>query len=416
MFVLTLKFIFITLVVNFTQSFQSYRNIISKSKEHYVNRLSLTQFDSHINQATNFLSSLINRVPVSIVPIENDFNEFFRVISNDLVILTKNPITIPIFTLGVFMMVLAGFGSDDESIGSPYTVGENFYSTQKADEFYGSRPLYVFRRLFKLARLTLAFNVKLASDFYFDKVTENQKIRAKEALELITVLGPTFIKLGQVLSIRTDLIPEDYALELRQLQDAVPPFSSVTAKEIMKEELKVKKLDEIFEKISDKPIASASIGQVYKATMKDGREVAIKVQRPNIIKEIALDLYILRLITPIQVKLTNYFTKRKTDQADIDLAVSLVDEWGRGFVAEVDYRLEAKNGQNFMKAMKARGLNAVISPEVIEVCSASRIITTQWIDGTRLDRDASADVPRLCGVAINAYLTMLLDTGVLHCE
>ena len=89
---------------------------------------------------------------------------------------------------------------------------------------------------------------------------------------------------------------------------------------------------------------------------------------------------------------------------------------GRGFVAEVDYRLEAINARTFIEAMERRGLNAVTAPAVIENLSGSKVIVTEWVQGTRLDRDASPDIPRLCSVAVNAYLTMLLDTGCLHCD
>jgi predicted unusual protein kinase regulating ubiquinone biosynthesis (AarF/ABC1/UbiB family) len=178
----------------------------------------------------------------------------------------------------------------------------------------------------------------------------------------------------------------------------------------------LKDIREKFLKISPLPVASASIGQVYKATLLDGREVAIKVQRPKVLGEIALDLYLLRLITPFQVKLSNAINKMKTEQGDIDVGISLVDEWGRGFVAEVDYRLEAYNTKQFTMAMERRGLNAVTAPTVVDELSGPRVLVTEWVEGTRLDKDASSDVPRLCGVAINAYLTMLLDTGVLHCD
>jgi predicted unusual protein kinase regulating ubiquinone biosynthesis (AarF/ABC1/UbiB family) len=155
---------------------------------------------------------------------------------------------------------------------------------------------------------------------------------------------------------------------------------------------------------------------VYKATLKNGQDVAVKVQRPSILREIALDLYILRLLTPLQVYLVNFVRGRKTFQDDIDVALSFVDEWGRVFVAEVDYKLEAKNAEEFLNAMESRGLNAVTCPAVVKDFSTSKIIVTEWIEGTRLDRDTSPDVPRLCNVAVNAYLTMLLDTGVLHCD
>lgn len=105
-----------------------------------------------------------------------------------------------------------------------------------------------------------------------------------------------------------------------------------------------------------------------------------------------------------------------TSQGDIDTAVALVDEWGRGFVAETDYRLEAKNTIDFEAAMRKRKLDAVCAPQVVEELVRDKLLVTEWVEGTRLDRDASPDVPRLCGVAINAYLTMLLDTGVLHCD
>ena len=180
--------------------------------------------------------------------------------------------------------------------------------------------------------------------------------------------------------------------------------------------MKIKSLDEVFTKVSSLPIAAASIGQVYRGTLKDGREVAIKVQRPNILDQIALDLYLLRLITPFQTKLSNSINRVSTNQADIDSALSLVDEWGRGFIAEVDYQLEAVNTRKFLDAMISRKLDSVTAPKVVEELSGSRVIVTEWMDGTRLDFDTSPDVPRLCGVAVNAYLAMLLDTGVLHCD
>ena len=220
-------------------------------------------------------------------------------------------------------------------------------------------------------------------------------------------------QLGQALSIRTDLIPEAYALELRALQDAVPPFETSKARDILQREFGVNDLSKIFAELTEEPVASASVGQVYKGILaKDGiTEVAVKVQRPGILAEIALDLYILRLLTPIQTRLQNFFNGVATEQEDIDLAVALVDEWGRGFVAETDYRLEAENTIDFEAAMRKRRLDAVCAPTVVPELVRDNVLVTEWVQGTRLDLDASPDVPRLCGVAINAYLTMLLDTG-----
>ena len=105
----------------------------------------------------------------------------------------------------------------------------------------------------------------------------------------------------------------------------------------------------------------------------------------------------------------------KITQATTDLQ-GLADEWGRGFIAELDYRSEALNTIKFKTAMEEKGLTAVTSPTVVSSLSGGKILTTEWIDGTRLDRSEEDDVARLCGVALNAYLVMLLETGILHCD
>eukprot|EP00966_Prymnesium_polylepis_P108963 2521533-Prymnesium_polylepis.1 len=322
----------------------------------------------------------------------------------------------------------AASSATSKPLGAPYPPKADAYDPQAADEYYFARLPQVVSRFARLGALTLAFNLRLLLDLSAYKRAgspeeeswPNEAERAKEALGLATQLGPTFIKLAQALSIRTDLIPEAYALELRQLQDAVPPFDSDEAREIMARELNVPGgpagLSSVFKRISPEPLAAASIGQVYKAELLDGRQVAVKVQRPRILDEIALDLYLLRLLTPLQTRVSNVINKVPTYPDDIKLAKELVDEWGRGFVAETDYRYEAANTIAFSEAMARRGLGAVTSPTVVPELSTTCVLVTEWVDGTRLDLDASPDVPRLCGVAINAYLTMLLDTGCLHCD
>eukprot|EP00980_Cylindrotheca_fusiformis_P012590 scaffold3084_cov144-Cylindrotheca_fusiformis.AAC.38 len=322
--------------------------------------------------------------------------------------------------------VLLWFVTTPETFNdAPYEPGTTTYSPEKAAAFYQQRPWKVVKRVLKLAFLTGTFNAglifdwlilgKLLKDEEYTALRRNEPHRAKVALGLCEKLGPTFIKLGQALSIRTDLVPEVYALELRQLQDAVPPFDSDIARQVLRKELGVTDLSAVFSSLSDIPVASASIGQVYKGTLAaTGQEVAVKVQRPGILAEIALDLHVLRILTPLQTTLQNTVNGAKTSPEDIEAAISLVDEWGRGFVAETDYRLEAENTINFEEAMRKRGLDAVCAPPVVEELVRDKVLVTEWVDGTRLDRDASQDVPRLCGVAINAYLTMLLDTGVLR--
>jgi ABC1 atypical kinase-like domain len=333
---------------------------------------------------------------------------------------------IAVFAAGnIFLQWLNG--PDGEQLQAPYAAGSTTYSPEAAAEFFGKRPLLVVKRILRLALLTGAFNTgvlfdwlvlgKLLKDEQYTALKKAEPKRAKAALALCERLGPTFIKLGQALSIRTDLIPEAYALELRKLQDAVPPFPSDQARQVICKELGINDLSQVFSTLSPEPVASASIGQVYRGTLaSNGKDVAVKVQRPGILAEIALDLHVLRVLTPIQTILQNAVNGVQTTQADIDTAILLVDEWGRGFVAETDYVLEAKNTMDFGKAMANRGLESVCAPTVVESLVRNKLLVTEWVQGTRLDRDASPDVPRLCGVAINAYLTMLLDTGVLHCD
>ena len=214
------------------------------------------------------------------------------------------------------------------------------------------------------------------------------------------------IKLGQALSIRPDLVPAAYVSGLTKLQDSVKPFSSSLGRAAIESELGVK-LDEAFSQISMEPVASASIGQVYRGTIRaTGEEVAVKVQRPNVLSEISLDLFMLRTLAPTVQRLT----KANTD------FVGLVDAWGAGFVDELDYTKEARATDEFAAAMEARGLGSVTSPKVIGDFSSTHVLTTGWVDGERLAASGADDVPRLCAVALNAYLTMLLDTGVLHCD
>jgi predicted unusual protein kinase regulating ubiquinone biosynthesis (AarF/ABC1/UbiB family) len=172
------------------------------------------------------------------------------------------------------------------------------------------------------------------------------------------------------------------------------------------QELGPGKYEELEGIASANPVASASIGQVYKSSIGD-QEVAVKVQRPNVLADIALDLYIVREFAPIYQK---YIAKSQTDLQ------YLANEWGRGFISELDYREEAAKTIEFNQEMKKRNLDAVIAPVVITEYSTEQILVTEWIDGTRIDRSDKADIPRLCSVALNAYLVMLLELKSLHCD
>eukprot|EP00535_Pseudo-nitzschia_heimii_P007929 CAMPEP_0197176312 /NCGR_PEP_ID=MMETSP1423-20130617/2285_1 /TAXON_ID=476441 /ORGANISM="Pseudo-nitzschia heimii, Strain UNC1101" /LENGTH=1018 /DNA_ID=CAMNT_0042625679 /DNA_START=233 /DNA_END=3289 /DNA_ORIENTATION=+ len=377
--------------------------------------------------AENAIEAVSNISPETLSSLTNE--EWYKYLSFIVVDNSWHTMAIAIFTLGTWFQLAIlnspiDFSNDKDL---PFQPGADTYSPEKADAFYSKRKFMVFKRVIQLAALTSSFTTgilfdwlilgKLFKDEEYKALARNEPRRAKIALNLCEKLGPTFIKLGQALSIRTDLIPEAYALELRALQDQVTPFDNEVGIEILKREFRVDDLSLIFSELTEDPVASASVGQVYKGKLAvTGKDVAVKIQRPGILAEIALDLYILRLLTPIQTVLQNAANGIPTEQDDIDTAILLVDEWGRGFVAETDYRLEAENTKNFQEAMIKRNLDAVCAPTVVGELVRDKVLVTEWVDGTRLDLDASPDVPRLCGVAVNAYLTMLLDTGVLHCD
>jgi hypothetical protein len=289
----------------------------------------------------------------------------------------------------------------------PYVRGN--YDPIQARAYYAQHQFLVLQRFLQVLRLSNKFVLNFLVDKYVFQDEEKQRSRrAKEVLALITSLGPTAIKVGQALSVRPDLIPEEYASALATLQDQVPPFEGSRAKQLLREQLgenRFSRLTGIGLENSKGPVASASIGQVYRGFI-DGKEVAVKVQRPNVLAEIALDLHIVREFAPIYQK----FTGGATDLQ------ALANEWGRGFIAELDYQKEAASTIRFNQEMKKRNLNAVTAPTVVSDFSTEQILVTEWVEGTRLDQSDADDVPRLCSVALNAYLVMLLELQSLHCD
>jgi len=168
---------------------------------------------------------------------------------------------------------------------------------------------------------------------------------------------------------------------------------------------------ELFEEISKKPIASASLGQVYRARLVDGPEVAVKVQRPGMDELIALDLYLLRLGAGPAKEFLSLLGPFNQD------LVGLIDAWGEGFVGELDYRREAANAAEFAEAIARTPLGAAVCvPEVVAECTSGKVLTTEWVEGTRLEQSTSEDVTTLCSVAMSTYLTMLLEVNILHAD
>ncbi|GAX29038.1 hypothetical protein FisN_7Hh370 [Fistulifera solaris] len=293
----------------------------------------------------------------------------------------------------------------------PYARGQ--YDPIAAQLYYPQQaPLVVLQRLLQLFRLSNSFIWKVFIwDKYIMKQNTNnpviQQQRANELLSIVQQLGPTAIKIGQALSVRPDLIASEYAQALATLQDAVPPFEN--AQPVWEQYTADQIPPNVQVNFDQPPMASASIGQVYQGTIPEtGQTVAIKLQRPNVLAEIALDLYIVQnILLPLYQSIPA--------NANSNLQ-PLIQEWGRGFIAELDYRQEARTTMQFNQAMQERQLDKVLmAPKV--VWYSERVLMTEWVFGKRLDQiDDPKLVPQYCSVALNAYLIMLLELQQLHCD
>ena len=287
----------------------------------------------------------------------------------------------------------------------PYPM--NRYDAASARAYFDNRLGTVIARGVQVTALSAKFGLGLLSDYIGGKLDENADQRAMELSTLLAELGPSFIKIGQSLSIRTDLLSPAYVRGLKSLQDQVPPFPTEEAKEIIEEELG-QSIDSVFSEFSAEPVAAASLGQVFRAKLReDGREVAVKVQRPDIMEQIALDMHLIRETAPVL---------KRTFNLNTDLA-GTVDAWGLGFVDELDYISEARNAEEFTESIQSTPLAGVVyAPSVIEECTTGKVLTTEWVIGERLDKSSKGDVTVLCSIAMNTYLTMMLETGTLHCD
>lgn len=255
-----------------------------------------------------------------------------------------------------------------------------------------------------------------AGSLYADRLSGAQdtpdrvKLRAAQLRELLTVLGPSFIKAGQVLANRPDIVREDYMNELCILQDDVPPFPDSVAFAIMEEQLG-RPLEQVFSSISERPVAAASLGQVYKAVLRDtGEEVAVKVQRPGVEPTILRDLLIFRTLAGG----FNAVARRRLG-CDAEL---IVDEFGEKILEELDYTQEAKNIEEFERNFRSDP--TVKIPWVRPDLCGPRMLVMEWIDGVRCTNpDAIRSSPGIvvdefikCGVV--SGLRQLLEFGLFH--
>ncbi|XP_022722756.1 uncharacterized protein LOC111279945 isoform X2 [Durio zibethinus] len=279
------------------------------------------------------------------------------------------------------------------------------YDPESISVYWGKRPRAVATRIIQLLSVAGGFLSRLALDIINKKVKENEVARAIELREIVTSLGPAYIKLGQALSIRPDILSPVAMIELQKLCDKVPSFPDDIAMALIEEELG-QPWQEIYSELSSSPIAAASLGQVYKGRLKEnGDLVAVKVQRPFVLETVTVDLFIIRNLGLVL---------RKFPQISIDL-VGLVDEWAARFFEELDYVNEGENGQLFSEMMR-KDLPQVVIPRTYQKYTSRKVLTTEWIEGEKLSQSTESDVGELVNVGVICYLKQLLDTGFFHAD
>jgi len=283
------------------------------------------------------------------------------------------------------------------------------YEPEAIAAYYSRRPFQVIGRIFAVLLPCFSFAFGLWWDKQWGRSLKMQQRRAVQLRELLTQLGPAYIKIGQALSTRPDLVPPGYLEELTQLQDQLPPFDNAIAYRFIQEELG-QTPDEIYAELSPNPIAAASLGQVYKGKLKTGEEVAVKVQRPDLRDRITIDLYIIRRLA---AWVNKSFKRIRSN------LVEILDEFGYRIFEEMDYVQEGENAERFTEYYGY--LPDIYIPKIYWQYTQRRVLTMEWITGTKLTqveaiRAQGIDAQHIIEVGVQCSLRQLLENGFFHAD
>lgn len=284
------------------------------------------------------------------------------------------------------------------------------YDPKAIARYYRSRPWAVIQRTLTIVWFFAKFILSLKWDEWSNQTEQNKLKRASQLRQILTRLGPTFIKVGQALSTRPDLVRKDFLDELVKLQDQLPPFDNAIAFSIIESELG-RPIPELYSQISPNPVAAASLGQVYRAFLHTGEEVAVKVQRPNLLPVITLDLYLMRWAA-------SWLAPWLPLNLGHDLTL-IVDEFGVKLFEEIDYCNEGRNAEKF--ANNFRDDPTVKVPTIYWRYSSAHVLTLEWINGFKLTDTASIqaaglDTDKIIEVGVISGLRQLLEHGFFHAD
>ncbi|KAI3705549.1 hypothetical protein L1987_75788 [Smallanthus sonchifolius] len=309
------------------------------------------------------------------------------------------------------------------------------YNAQEADDYFKCRPHIVALRLievlgsFASAAIRIRIEgIKRSKNISGSSEADEYNSQYKFGMvlkETMLNLGPTFIKVGQSLSTRPDIIGFQISKALSELHDQIPPFPRALAMKIIEEELG-SPVETFFSNISEEAIAAASFGQVYRAKTVDGHDVAVKVQRPNLRHVVFRDIYIMR----VGLDILQQVAKRKNDLR------LYADELGKGLVGELDYTLEAANAVEFMEAHAP--FPSIRVPTIFQHLTQKRVLTMEWMTGENPKEllsicnsnnfehesqysekqriEAKRHLLDLVNKGVEACLVQLIETGLLHAD
>jgi predicted unusual protein kinase regulating ubiquinone biosynthesis (AarF/ABC1/UbiB family) len=285
------------------------------------------------------------------------------------------------------------------------------YDPAEITRIYAGHPQRLLRRLWQTLVPIGLYLLGVGFDWLSQRLKnpEHARVRAREAADLVASLGPAFIKAGQALSTRPDIVPPLLLEELAQLQDQLPGFDSALAMACIEDDLG-QPVEAIYAQLDREPISAASLGQVHKGVLKNGDKVAVKVQRPGLREQITLDLYIVRNIAA--------WLNRNVGLIRSDL-VALIDELGKRVFEEMDYFNEATNAETFAELHAHNPRIAV--PRIYREATSRRVLTMEWIDGVKLTnleavRELGIDPDELVQVGVNCSLQQLLEHGFFHAD
>ena len=285
------------------------------------------------------------------------------------------------------------------------------YDPEAIDSIYKKNPIRLLRRLWQTLLPIGLFLLGVGWEKLIGTLEKDKRktIRAKEFTKLLVDLGPAFIKAGQALSTRPDIVPAIVLEELAQLQDQLPGFESKLAMACIEEDLE-DKVKNIFKEIDKEPISAASLGQVHKAVLKSGEKVAVKIQRPGLREQITLDLYIVRNIA--------IWFKNNIGLIRSDL-VALIDELGKRIFEEMDYINEANNAEKFKELHKEN--NKIAVPKIYRQATSRRVLTMEWIDGIKLTnidavKKLGINPNEMIEIGVSCSLQQLIEHGFFHAD